>query len=301
MNIEIGTRISYEDMANPYREGVVVDIKENSNSYVLGSNGIESSTKQITVIYEDLHRSTFPASFLTSPGGHRIVDKPKATLQEVEELKAKFMAKRKEDLERHQCERNEKEQKIEEGRKFIESKRPSWAKAVIVGVEEIDNSDLTTDYFSTKQGQVILLAWSKHTKDLFPEMRKAAKNAPQTEHLVAEDRKLEHREKWSMGAGYYLKKGNRYSTGWKVEKWPLAGMRLKDIYLATYCIPEKNNGQHTVDHTANPAVTIGNYKGHPVISLPNGDKPFTFGLAKAKTIVKYIEDIKKFIEDNEKR
>lgn len=30
--------------------------------------------------------------------------------------------------------------------------------------------------------------------------------------------KTEHREKYSMGAGYYLKAANRYSTGWKVEK-----------------------------------------------------------------------------------
>jgi hypothetical protein len=51
-------------------------------------------------------------------------------------------------------------------------------------------------------------------------------------------------------------------------------------------------------------VTIGEYKGSPVISLPltaDGKYPFTFGLGKAKTILKYIDEIKKFVEDNDKK
>ncbi len=51
-------------------------------------------------------------------------------------------------------------------------------------------------------------------------------------------------------------------------------------------------------------VTIGEYKGSPVISLPitpDGKYPFTFGLSKAKAILKYIEDIRKFVQDNEKK
>lgn len=35
-----------------------------------------------------------------------------------------------------------------------------------------------------------------------------------------------------MGAGYYLKAANRYSTGWKVEKWDLDKWRIEAIYLA---------------------------------------------------------------------
>jgi hypothetical protein len=48
-----------------------------------------------------------------------------------------------------------------------------------------------------------------------------------------------------------------------------------------------------------PEVTIGEYKGSPVISLPltaDGKYPFTFGLSKAKIILKYIDDINKFVE-----
>jgi hypothetical protein len=53
-----------------------------------------------------------------------------------------------------------------------------------------------------------------------------------------------------------------------------------------------------------PGITIGEYKGSPVITLPlsaDGKFPFTFGLGKAKTILKYIDEIKKFVEEYDKK
>jgi hypothetical protein len=47
-------------------------------------------------------------------------------------------------------------------------------------------------------------------------------------------------------------------------------------------------------------VTVGEYKGNPVITLPIGPRGgFTFGLTKARAIIKYLDDIKTFIEKNE--
>ena len=47
-------------------------------------------------------------------------------------------------------------------------------------------------------------------------------------------------------------------------------------------------------------VTIGEYKGNPVITLPIGPRGgFTFGITKARAILKYLDDIKAFIEKNE--
>lgn len=43
---------------------------------------------------------------------------------------------------------------------------------------------------------------------------------------------------------------------------------------------------------------ISEYKGNPIISLPLGNSdryPFSFGYTKAKAIMEYLEDIKKFI------
>ena len=183
----------------------------------------------------------------------------------------------------------------EEGKKLFEKYIPEDAKALIVAVCEIDDSDIITDYFATKYGEMVILGYSKHTRDLFSEMRKFANRIPETSHLgigcghfeprvimtsedfqsngvyynkgsyshwhgelekdekgqvvfktkgeaqkyidskgklmiinfgdklvefgwKIEEASLEHREKYSMGAGYYLKDGNRYSTSWKIEK-----------------------------------------------------------------------------------
>ena len=51
-------------------------------------------------------------------------------------------------------------------------------------------------------------------------------------------------------------------------------------------------------------VTIGEYKGSPVISLPitpDGKFPFSFGLGKAKAILKYIDEIRNFVEKHDKK
>lgn len=49
--------------------------------------------------------------------------------------------------------------------------------------------------------------------------------------------------------------------------------------------------------------TVGEYKGNAIISLPVAGStkyPFTFGLNKAKAILEFIDDIKKFVEENHK-
>ena len=52
---------------------------------------------------------------------------------------------------------------------------------------------------------------------------------------------------------------------------------------------------------------IGEWKGNKTISLisesddeSKGFYPFTFGVNKAKLIIENIDDIKKFVEDNDK-
>ncbi len=95
---------------------------------------------------------------------------------------------------------------------------PSWAKAVIVAELVKDDSDSMTDYFNSKTTRRVILAFSKHTRDLFSEMRAAARNHAETAFLADAPESAEHREKYSMGAGYYLKKGYRHNDGWKISK-----------------------------------------------------------------------------------
>ncbi|HEA70071.1 hypothetical protein LCGC14_1484350 [marine sediment metagenome] len=162
--------------------------------------------------------------------------------EDVAELFKQSEALRKRKAETQRLATERVNEAIEKGRVIIAAKKPAWAKAVIVGFKEIDDCDMMTDYFNTKSGPAHLLAWSKHTKDIFSEMRKAAANHPETEHLVNAPKEAEHREKYSMGAGYYLKAARTYSTGWKVKKMPLSyyeDQLYQIVGEGRCCIPEK--------------------------------------------------------------
>ncbi|MCK5613432.1 methyltransferase, partial [Candidatus Pacearchaeota archaeon] len=100
----------------------------------------------------------------------------------------------------------------------MKAKTPTGTQSIIVAELVQDKSDLSSDYHGSISTRTIILAFSKHTRDLFPEMRMAALNHPETSFLHDADKKAEHREKYSMGAGFYLKQGWRDSNGWKISK-----------------------------------------------------------------------------------
>ena len=191
------------------------------------------------------------------------------------------------------------------GKALCDAARPSWAKAVIVAHYAVDKSDIQSDYFHVQDGAFHILAWSRHDKDRFDEMRKVAATFPQTAHLgpgcdeytarvvLAGDvqtiggchytgstshwhsemyptrdaptfqtqteaeafikaagepgsisfdgtvvpfawridkRSIEHREKYSMGAGYYLRAD--HGGGWTVEKTYLTNSAVYAAFTA---------------------------------------------------------------------
>lgn len=100
----------------------------------------------------------------------------------------------------------------------LERYAPAWAEAAIVAEYHEDRSDSQTDYYGSTTTRTVVIGWSRHTRDLFPEMRKAAATFNETAHLADAPANAEHREKYSMGAGFYLKNGWKNSTGWAVKK-----------------------------------------------------------------------------------
>ena len=82
-----------------------------------------------------------------------------------------------------------------------------------------DESDSQTDYFAHSTQRTVILGFSTHKRDIFSEMRKYASNFKETACLSEYNEKYEHREKYSMGAGYYL--GESKYHGWIVEKVPV--------------------------------------------------------------------------------
>ena len=119
--------------------------------------------------------------------------------------------------------------RVAEGKKLFEDNMPEGARAVMVAELKKDESDIMTDYFASSTTKRIVLAFSMHEKDLFNEMRKAAENCllPGVNALKDAPKEYEHREKWSMGAGYYL--GKSKYDGWVIRKTSLK-WGLEDLY-----------------------------------------------------------------------
>lgn len=116
---------------------------------------------------------------------------------------------------------------VELGREAVR-KLGQEPKAVIVAELMQDDSDSQTDYFASHATRMVVLAFSKHTRDIFSEMRKAAAGSdiPEVRALAVDG--IEHRQKWSMGAGYFLGGERGRYSGWKVSKTCLGN----DVFAA---------------------------------------------------------------------
>lgn len=141
------------------------------------------------------------------------------TEEEVAELYAKAQAKRVDEMEEQRAEEKRREEVRVVGREWLRKNLPADAKAIIVGRLKQDESDSQTDYFASSTVNNVILGFSKHTRDIFSEMRKYASNFKGTAYLAEYNEDYEHREKYSMGAGYYL--GESKYKGWIIEKEPI--------------------------------------------------------------------------------
>ena len=137
-----------------------------------------------------------------------------------------------------EADEQEKERIRVEEVKVIGSKRfaeilPENAQAVIVARLKQDESDSQSDYFASRTTRTVILGFSTHKRDIFSEMRKHASNFEETAYLAEYNEDYEHREKYSMGAGYYL--GESKYHGWIIEKvsmYSREGMIKEFAYIA---------------------------------------------------------------------
>ena len=283
--LKVGQVVSYGDMRNDRKKFIVV------------SSGPDErfSHGQKCVAVDGSHYTEVSISSIEGPGGwHAEKDDP-WTAEQIADLCAKTdkiiaLERENRELKAAQIARTHAAAKTKGTGKV-----PAWATHIIVANRVKDESDLMTDYFAHSTQESIILAFSKHGKDNFAEMRKAAATFEPTKHLgpncdeytarvvfsvdvpfdkchngsyskgsyshwhheldgldgrkfstkaeaeafVASQpkpddlgfegfiatfeweigfRSVEHREKYSMGHGYYLKKGWRDSNGWEVNK-----------------------------------------------------------------------------------
>ncbi|WP_165043467.1 fusion protein [Dysgonomonas sp. ZJ709] len=144
---------------------------------------------------------------------HNIVFK---TDEEVAEILAKAKEQEAKEQEEEQREKERVEAVKVIGRQWLKDNLPMDAKAIIVAHLKQDESDSQTDYFASSTARTVILGFSKHKRDIFSEMRKCASNFEETAYLAEYNEEYEHREKYSMGAGYYL--GESSYHGWIIEK-----------------------------------------------------------------------------------
>jgi hypothetical protein len=115
---------------------------------------------------------------------------------------------------------------------------PEDAQAVIVARLKQDESEMQTDYFASSTKRTVILGFSKHKRDIFSEMRKHAEHFEEAAYLSEFNKDYEHREKYSMGAGYYL--GESKYHGWIIEKVPVYD-RLQTIEEFSYIAGNEDN------------------------------------------------------------
>ena len=109
---------------------------------------------------------------------------------------------------------------------------PTDAKAAIIGTLRVSECDSYTDYYDYSIVRTVILGFSKHTRNLFSEMRKHAANFEGTAYLAEYNADYEHRENYSMGDGMYLGR-NKYN-GWTISKEPIYSLeKLLERYAHT--------------------------------------------------------------------
>lgn len=113
---------------------------------------------------------------------HYFIEDETRTAEQVESYKSEH-ARQAAEFKKHEDEAKAEADRLEAiGRKLWPSLIGDCP-AVIVAELEHDESDMMTDYFGSRTVDRVILAPSKHKRDLFPEMRKAAELIEETAHL----------------------------------------------------------------------------------------------------------------------
>lgn len=207
-----------------------------------------------------------------------------ATPEEIAEAltKAKEFEKQQNEIK----EQKEKEAEIikEKGKKIFEENKPATAQAVIIANHNRDESDLMSDYFGYSTERTVILAFSDHTRDLFSEMRKACLNTDIKEirELAESPKEYEHREKYSMGSGYYL--GKSKYDGWTVKKTNLSYSPTQFYHAAGFengFFAFKKQATKEIETVGNKTIRTNTEKNGIEIIFPNKPNAETLNKLKA--------------------
>lgn len=247
--ITIGTPVYHPAYS---RRGHVAAIeKPTTETFTIGGSGLQRDRLELVIVWDN--DTISQVSENVADTWLQLAERYQ--LPRIDNAEERLENARKRESERREAQRLEAEDHARARAAFeadTAPRIPGWAKAVILAELVEDQSDAMTDYFHSTTVRSVILAFSRHTRELFPEMRKASRNFAETVDLADAPPDAEHREKWSMGAGYYLKAGSRHSSGWKVWKRPLRqnGEAVKDLPTAEWAVPDPEQMAPTATGTA---------------------------------------------------
>lgn len=168
--LKIGTIVSYGDQANSRKNKVVVSSK-------WGHIG------QRCITIDGSGETEVSAHSIERPGGWRLEEGILTADEILNVLEARKLYLATEEITKEAADEIRAEKK-EKAILWQKENRPAWAKSVIVAEYVQDETDSQVDYFGHTTKACVFLAFSKHKRNLFPELRKAAARFKGTESMA---------------------------------------------------------------------------------------------------------------------
>ncbi|MEG3766539.1 hypothetical protein [Alteromonas sp. 14N.309.X.WAT.G.H12] len=129
-------------------------------------------------------------------------------------VKSEEERKRQLELDRVQKEN----ESFEQFAAHIDEHMPHGTKAVIIAERVGNDSNSLEDYYGSISLDCVIVGWSSHNRNLFPEMRKAAKRFAPVEHLAELPKDMEHKRSYGSKRAFLKESSNEYADGWMVYK-----------------------------------------------------------------------------------
>ena len=165
---------------------------------------------------------------------------------------------------------------------------PSWAKGIVIAELMERDNDPYADYPTSSAVKTVYLSFSKHTRKLFPEMRKACQGVEGLEKFVECDKTWEQRR-----IHYFLAENTL--DGWHVSKMVIPANKssfMEELYIAAaegwyFCQKQPKTQQSNTFQSEGLftfAQTVHAKKGHAlhVVQLNERVERDTFTQLKAK-------------------
>jgi hypothetical protein len=173
--------------------------------------------------------------------------RPQLSIQQTQAFSDFVQSELDADRLKRQIRAKEINNQIKQNVDHINTYKPDNTKAVIVAQYVNNDSNLNEDYHGSKTLKTVIIGWSTHTRNLFPEMRKAAKQYEPVAFMAELPKESEHRYPHSFS--FLKESSNQYADGWMIYKINISGNSISSLPLCSIA-----------DHLTQAGDSAGGYK-----------------------------------------